>query len=141
MGQLITGVDILVLENQGNTKGSVFEWKDFPVARLVQLTTIERKKGQLFGNHFHKGEDPSKNPEMFFLASGSLELRVKNKFTREASKTILHAGMGVVIKPHILHAFHPLTNIVGIEPRVSYFDKNHADCYSAEAYETYTLEA
>ena len=53
----IEGVD------PNDSRGRTWEWRKVG----KQVTILERKKGAVFGQHYHKGEDSSKNPEQFFL--------------------------------------------------------------------------
>ena len=138
--KVVTGVEIEQLEDvsqSGDKRGPVFEWKNFTDRKTVQLTSYFRKNGSIFGNHFHKGTDPSKNPEFFFLVSGEAELWAWNKFTKEEAKVRLKPGMILTIWPHVLHKSTALTDIVYVEPRITVFDKNNSDTFPAEEYEKY----
>ena len=66
---IIPGVeqDILKDASNGNPKGPVYQWT-FADGRMRQLNTFVRKKGTLFGDHYHTGKDPAKNPELFQVA-------------------------------------------------------------------------
>jgi len=139
--KIITGVEITQLEDVsqlGDKRGPVFEWKNFTNKKTVQLTSYFRKKGSMFGNHFHKGTDPSKNPEFFFIISGEAELWVWNKFSNEKSKVRLKPGTIVIIRPHVLHKCVALTEVVYVEPRITLFDPKKPDTYPAEEYARYT---
>lgn len=138
MDQLIRGVMLFPHEKRGSETHPAYEWKELPVVPLAQITSIERAQGVVFGNHFHKGEDPSKKPEIFMLLSGTLELLVQNKFAGQEARNIIHAGTGVTIEPHILHTFIPLSKVVGIEVRITEY-KPKFDTYSAEEYEHYQI--
>ncbi len=138
--KIITGVEIEQFDDvsqPGDKRGPVFEWKNFTGEKTVQLTGYTRKKGSIFGNHFHKGTDPSKKPELFFMVSGEAELWVWNKFTKEESKVRLKQGMLLTIWPHVLHKSTALTDIVYVEPRITLFDKKHPDTFPPEEYEGY----
>lgn len=48
--------------NPRDERGSTFEWK---LQDKRQITVLVRKKGSILGKHYHKGKDPSKNPDVF----------------------------------------------------------------------------
>ena len=135
---VIPGVEIRRLKNAGNYKGPIHQWTlplDKPV---VQLNAFDRAKGTLFGDHFHKGADPSKAPEFFWVIHGSFEFWAYNKFTKHENKATLTAGDTITIRPHILHRFEALTDVKYVEPRVTIYGEIK-DQYGPDIYETHTL--
>ena len=47
-------------------RGMTYGWKLNEERQIKQITILERRKGHKFGGHYHRGDDPSKNPEKFF---------------------------------------------------------------------------
>ncbi|QQG39096.1 MAG: hypothetical protein HYS32_01405 [Candidatus Woesearchaeota archaeon] len=138
--KIVEGIEIIRLDNaSSNTKGPVFEWKNFTNEKIVQITCYQRKKGVIFGNHFHKGIDSSKNPEMFLMVSGEADFSVYNKFSNEKKTIRIKEGDVIIIYPNVLHKFTAFTDVVYIEPRTTIFDKNDSDCFTPEEYENYTI--
>jgi oxalate decarboxylase/phosphoglucose isomerase-like protein (cupin superfamily) len=107
------------------------------VPGVVQCTTYFRTAGEEFGAHFHTGEDPSKNPEIFQLLFGKMEFHAKDKYGNE--RTIeLDTTDGVpilmFIEPYILHFARAITDVIFIELRKTPFDPIHPDTYPLEEF-------
>jgi hypothetical protein len=109
-----------------------WEWK---FADGAQITVYKRQKGEKFAEHFHKGDDTSKNPELFLLVEGAIKFIFINKENLK-TETILDCSDGnvheLIIYPNILHSAEALENCTYIERRLVYFDKNNPDTYLAE---------
>ena len=101
-----------------------------------QITVYRRKKGTKFGAHFHKGEDPSKNPEFLLLLSGKMFMETTNAYG-EANTEILHASSSpveLVMHPNVLHSFIAVEPVVYIEYRKTRFDKKNPDTFDASLF-------
>ena len=110
-----------------DSRGPTYEWsKNIPG---LQITLYKRKKGSTCGNHYHKGEDKSKNPERFLLINGLLQIEAKNAIKQTMKKKI-EAVSEILIYPNVLHSFYPLTDIIYIEYRSTVFDPNNKDVYN-----------
>ncbi len=124
-------VRTLAPANPGNERGKrTWEWKmpDGP-----QVSVYRRLKGERFGFHFHKGDDPSKNPERFLLLAGVMYAEFLNTDGDEWRAT-LDAGSGpveLVIQPWVLHRMQALEECAHIEYRVNPFDPTRPDTYPA----------
>jgi oxalate decarboxylase/phosphoglucose isomerase-like protein (cupin superfamily) len=107
------------------------------VPEAVQCTTYFRTAGEEFGAHFHKGDDPSKDPELFQLVFGKMEFHLKDKYGGERSLEI-DATDGVpilmFIQPYILHHARAITDVIFIELRKTYFDPAYTDTYPPEEF-------
>lgn len=112
-------------------RGPTYEW--CKGLNGLQVTIYKRKKGSLSGTHYHKGNDPSKNPERFFLVEGQLLLKALNRQGQQLEE-VIKAGTEFLIYPNILHSMKALTNIIFLEYRTTVFDKSNSDTYSAETY-------
>lgn len=127
------GISIRKLEqiNTSDKRGPTYEWcKNIPG---LQITIYKRKKGSSCGNHFHKGEDKSKNPERFLLLKGSLKLEAKNEINQTMKKEIEPISE-ILIYPNVLHSFYPLTSIMYLEYRSTVYDRNNEDVYPEEQF-------
>ena len=124
----MVGVKITSLEqaNPNDTRGPIYEWcKGLPGR---QLTIYERKKGLSLGNHYHKGEDPSKNPEILFLAKGEFRLVAYDKQGQRFEADV-QEGNEIKIYPNVLHSLETLTDIILLEYRSTVFDRAKPDTY------------
>lgn len=106
-------------------KGVTYEWcKNLPGK---QVSIYFRKKGTKFANHFHKGEDPSKNPERFFLISGKVEICCE--IAGKTQKFTVNPGEEMLIYPPTKHWAEALEDSIFIEYRATPFDPSHSDTY------------
>ncbi|MBU1974456.1 MAG: hypothetical protein KKH52_03620 [Nanoarchaeota archaeon] len=64
------------------------------------ISILKRNKGSISGEHYHIGKTKSKNPEVFVLLSGKIEVYVEDLKTKE-SKT-------VIIKKTLVLKFLPM---------------------------------
>lgn len=113
--------------NPDDIRGRIWEWKK----EGKQITILERKKGAIFGQHYHKGEDPSKNPEQFFLAYGRVRIRFEGG-GEESEEHILDAGAFISIDPFIYHELEALEDCVLVEYRKTIFDPASPNTYRRE---------
>lgn len=100
----------------------------------VQATDYYRFAGEEFGGHFHKGEDPSKDPELFKLISGKMEFCFYDKHQGRRVVTIDatdHVPVLLIIKPYLLHYANAITDVIFSEFRVTPFDPAHSDTFPA----------
>ncbi|MDP3948015.1 MAG: hypothetical protein Q8Q41_05000 [bacterium] len=117
--------------NPGNERGRhTWEWK-CPDGR--QVSVYRRLKGERFASHFHKGDDPSKNPERFLLLAGTLCADFLDREGNEWSVALnaSHDPVELVIQPWVLHRMDALEECVYIEYRVNPFDQGAPDTYPA----------
>ncbi len=134
---IIPGVEKLSLHNKSNDlKGPVYEWTDFTSGVTRQINAFSRKAGTLFGDHFHTGRDPAKNPELFFVVYGSFDFWAYDKFNDKRGTAILTAGDTITIHPHILHGFKAITDVVYVEARITKYGEIK-DQFSADEYTRY----
>lgn len=107
--------------------GRTWEWAKGVCT--LQITVYERKEGVTFGAHFHKGDDPSKNPERFFLAAGEIWAFFED-LNGNCERLVIKPGSEITIAPWILHTMTPLEDVILIEQRVTIFDREHSDTYA-----------
>ncbi|MDD5146030.1 MAG: hypothetical protein PHF44_04280 [Candidatus Pacebacteria bacterium] len=115
------------LIDSGNYKGPVWEWL-FPEGKAAGVTIFSRKKGMEFGGHYHKGEDPSKNPEILLVVSGKMKITKKESIY--AKGFILGPGEFIIIKPNVYHYAFALEDVVFVERKLQPFDPQNPDTYS-----------
>lgn len=120
--------------NPNNPRGGrTWEWR---LNDGKQISAMRRLKNEDFGNHFHKGEDPSKNPELILFLAGVTEVEFLDK-NGKYSKEKIDANkepIELIIEPWTLHRFVGKTDVFYIEPRLSYFDPASPDTYPAEEF-------
>lgn len=107
-------------------RGNTFEWK-FEDGR--QITIYYRKRDCEFGNHYHKGRDPSKNPEKFFIIQGKIRANFITPQGKRITKTVKGREV-ILIYPNLVHSMKALEDTIFIEYRITHFDKNSPDTYS-----------
>ncbi len=127
--QLLPGLHINQIPpaDPHDPRGPTYEWCKHRTG--LQVTIYKRKAGTLAGNHYHKGDDPSKNPEYFFLIEGKLKLTASSSHNTHQCEEIIEGGTELIIGPHISHSMEALTDIIFIEYRSTVFDKNNPDTY------------
>jgi dTDP-4-dehydrorhamnose 3,5-epimerase-like enzyme len=135
----MTGITIqqILPKNPNDPRGETVELFQGRLGK--QVTLYRRVKGAKFGNHFHKGDDPSKNPEIFYLISGEVVLSAENGKTHQTEQFTVTAGHQILIDPGVYHEFEALCDVVFIEYRATVFDPAHPDCYTKDEYEEYLL--
>jgi len=133
---IISGVKIKKIKpvKEKDKRGPTYEWCRGLPGR--QVSVYIRKKGSRFGEHYHEGADPSKDPELLFLAKGRIEFQAVNPQGQEM-KRIIKGGQELKIYPGILHWSRALTEVVFVEYRSIVYDKKHNDTYPAASYDKY----
>ena len=128
-GIRIEKVDPIVTEG-GNT------YELFKGLPGLQLTVCEREDRTLMGSHYHKGEDPAKDPELTYVVSGRVRIHATNL---EAAEFDREVGPGHVIEidKGVFHMFEAIGDVVLLEYRSTVFDSEKSDAYSAESYADY----
>ncbi len=113
---------------------NTWEWRALDNER--QITIYHRFAGEWAGSHFHKGEDPSKNPEYFLLISGILELESIDTLGNYC-QIVLSARNGpieLIIQPNVLHRMKVVADCRFIEPRVTRFNPDKPDTFPASEF-------
>ncbi|MBI4017628.1 MAG: hypothetical protein HY366_01635 [Candidatus Aenigmarchaeota archaeon] len=121
--------------NAADPKGLTYEW--CKGEQGMQVTVLERKRGVVFGNHYHTGADPSRKPEKHFLAKGKVKVKVFNGFTGQREEFVADEGSEIIIWPGVLHSFEALEDSVLVDYRCTVFDKNSTDTHTADTYDSY----
>ncbi len=115
--------------NPKNPRGKrTWAWK-FRDGRQIPYYT--RHKGEIFGGHFHKGEDPSKNPEYFLLLFGSFRITFMTR-SGKILREVIDASRGpieVVVYPNLYHTLKAIKDCGYIEYRVTHFNPKKPDTF------------
>lgn len=133
----MNGVQINNIEPSDITdhRGLTYEWCKGILGQ--QVTIYYRKAGIIAGDHYHKGHDPSKKPELFFLIDGEVDFTAKDGLTGDILEERITKGTEIIIQPGILHNMHTITPVIYVEYRATIFDKQKPDTYDASTYEDY----
>jgi oxalate decarboxylase/phosphoglucose isomerase-like protein (cupin superfamily) len=121
--------------NPNNSRG--MRTYEYHFSSAIQCTTYYRNAGEEFGGHFHKGDDPSKDPEIFQLISGVMVFFLTDK---AGGKRTVHIDatdrtpVEVLISPFLLHSARAITDVVYIEFRSTRFDPLYSDIHPVEEF-------
>lgn len=96
-----------------------------------QVTVCERKAGSI-SCHRHNGDDPSKNPELLFIARGEIVLTCYDPEAKSKGEWTIVAGTTIYIEPGIIHKTRVTQDALILELRVTKFDPKKPDTYPAE---------
>ncbi len=119
-----------------NDKGTTLEWRR-PNKAASQITVYQRHNQQNFGGHYHRGQDPSKNPEILLLLAGRLKLTVEN-LAGDREEIVVEENQQIVIQSNIAHWLEALTGRVTIlEWRLTPFNPQQSDTYPADSWPDY----
>ena len=103
---------------------------DFTARPSSYFIVLYRKKGTVSGKHYHKGTIQSKSPETFYLASGTIELIVRDIRTGKEEKHTICEGTKIEIPPKIYHEVRAKTDILLLELNV---DKDDFSGYESDS--------
>jgi dTDP-4-dehydrorhamnose 3,5-epimerase-like enzyme len=110
---MIQGLIIKDLHFVGeNDRGTTYEFENS--RRGVQTLGL-RKAGSINGRHYHEGKSNTKNPEIFILMHGRMEVHARNLMTKEEMTTIIDSPKILEIHPMVWHEIKAITDIVFIE--------------------------
>lgn len=125
------GVIISPIEPAGkDTRGPTFEWVKGRNTR--QITFCERATGTVSGNHYHRGDDASKNPERVIILSGRVRLIACNG--AECIDELVDPWSEITIAPLIAHSYIPADPAIFAEQRSTLFHSTRADTYPITEY-------
>ena len=121
-------------KRQGSERGKrTWEWL-LPGGQ--QITFYLRLARENFAGHFHKGDDPSKNPELFVLLRGKMKFVFRDLEGNCASVT-LDAATGpqcLTIQPWAFHDVVAETDVLYAEYRETRFNPDMPDTYPEEEF-------
>lgn len=128
----MNGVTVRKIDSatSNDSRGAIYEWKHEDGR---QITVCVRKAGIKSGGHYHKGEDPSKNPEKLFVTLGKAKIKLKGLCPGAViEEKLLEGGDMVIILPNIAHQLEILEDAIILEYRITHFDKSKPDTYPVE---------
>lgn len=101
-----------------------------------QITVYRRLAGTVFGAHFHKGIDTSKNPEHVLFLSGIVHVDLLTKKGTQTSFVIdaTENPEEIELYPNVLHRMRALTDCDYIEFRPTPFDPENSDSFGPEEF-------
>ncbi len=117
--------------NLKDTRGGTYEWAKGIEARQLTICKAVYARA-VYGNHFHLGEDPSKDPERVLVISGRLKLVTCNG--RETIEQIVGRFEEILINPLIAHAYISQEETVFLEHRPTVYNPKNNDTYSFDKY-------
>lgn len=103
------------LEDEGNFKGKVFNI-DFAGLDIKQLAVFYREKGLKTDGHFHKGNNPSRDPEISYVLKGKMKISFEG-LDGAKDEVILEEGEGLVLEKMVFHKYEILEDVIFIEPK------------------------
>lgn len=117
--------------NPDNDRGKrTWEWK---FLEGHQITVYHREEGESFAEHYHKGDDPAKNPERFLLIKGKMSATFvgPSGIPEEEIFDAVENPVEITIFPNIMHGMIALTNCCYVEYRPTYFNPAKSDTYNS----------
>jgi oxalate decarboxylase/phosphoglucose isomerase-like protein (cupin superfamily) len=111
---LVNLEQVLILKK--DKRGTIY---NFSTRESSYFIVLYREKGSVSGNHYHKGTIKSKVPEIFYLASGEIELLVRDIKTGKEERHIVQEKTKIEIPPYIYHEVKALTDIILLDFNVS----------------------
>jgi dTDP-4-dehydrorhamnose 3,5-epimerase-like enzyme len=101
----------------------VEKWKDIPEKVIYRWNLegtrwilVNLKKGNMGGQHYHRGFSHVKNPETTVFISGKIEYSLKDLETGETTKVTLDSPKILKIHPGVYHELKALEESFFLEP-------------------------
>lgn len=110
-----------------NDKGITYTFDERPTSGFLLAS---RKAGALFGNHWHKGDSETKNPEILLFISGEMTMWISETDGSNEKKVDLQAPLKLKIYPDALHRFEAVTDCTFLE--FNSLEEHVADTYYPE---------
>ncbi len=110
--------DIYIIKNRsiGDKRGDVFHW-DLQNIGIEHIYIYHRKKGIKSWGHFHKGKNPSRDPERLFLIEGKIKFYFEDVNGRN-KELVLNKNEILITPKFIFHKYEILEYSIFIEPRI-----------------------
>ena len=133
----IDGIVIEVLSNDGNHKGTVF---NFPLTQFktTDIAFFERPAGITSPAHFHTGLDRSFDPQVLFLTKGKMRMRFLDLYKKEVMHEIF-AGQILSIPTYVLHDYETIEDTVFVELRTVAYKDALKDLFLEEDFKSIEL--
>lgn len=108
-------------------KGSTYTVSERPTSEFLFAT---RKAGATFGNHWHRGDSETKNPEILLFISGEMTMWISEPNGSNEKRVDLQAPLKLKIYPNYLHRFEAVSDCIFLE--FNSLDEHVADTYYPE---------
>lgn len=113
------------LKNIGDQKGPVVNL-DFSQSQVIEVPVFYRETGSNPEGHFHKGIDPSCNPQIVYVLKGSMEFTCIDPSGNEEVVAVKEL-YGIEIPKLVYHKYKALEYTIFCEPRLEKYDTNNID--------------
>jgi len=119
------------LKNQGDHRGDIFHW---PLTRagIEHISIFHRHIGKKNYGHFHKGDNPSRDPERLFMIKGKMKMWFEDLQGRK-KELIIKQGEVLITPKYIFHQYEILEDAIFIEPRIK-TEEEFPDTYDYEEF-------
>lgn len=88
---------------------------EFPIERLGNAMFVFRKAGTISGNHYHKGIEPNKNPEILWILHGEINFAYRQLHEENWQELIVKAPSKIEINAGVWHTITAITDISMLE--------------------------
>lgn len=95
-----------------NERGATFTLE---LSRTGEFIYGTRIKGSVNGNHYHKGTEQVKNPEIFYLLSGEAVIRYMHAETNEKGSLTASGPCRILFPKQVWHEVEAVTDISFLE--------------------------
>lgn len=90
-------------------------WRS-PIPRMGEGILAMRKKGAIFGGHYHLGKSDTKNPEILLLVSGSMIGTFFKLDSPNEKEVVEFSQVGLLkVPPQVVHSFEALSDVYFLE--------------------------
>ena len=102
---------------------------EISIDRSGKALSIFRKEGTVFGNHYHSGSEPTKNPEIFWLLHGTLKVEYRALHSSTWEVVELSGPTKVDFYPNVIHRVTALSDAYMLELNSlqAHIDDTHRD--------------
>jgi hypothetical protein len=99
---------VLSKDNRGQTSELLFE-------RSGKVLFAHRKAGSVSGNHYHKGQQEHKNPEVLWIMMGTVLFKYRKITDNQWQEEQLEGPCKIEIFPNVMHVLEGITDFCMIE--------------------------
>lgn len=107
------GVEIKPLNQIGNDERGTTN--TFSIRETENFVLIQRVKGSMSGNTYHKGISSNTNPKIFILLNGSIMFRYRHVKDTKHDKIHLSEPSLIYVYPYVTHSVEALEYIIMLE--------------------------
>jgi hypothetical protein len=138
----LVSISTLSSANDANERGKT-TW-EFKMPSGMQLTTYFRKRGTESGHHFHKGEDPRKNPEYIIVFLGEIIFHSED-MSGNIDQLRIAVALGeapkvIKVEPCLFHHIEYVADTLYAEPRSTHFNPHLPDTFDRDEWKKFIGE-